>query len=222
MNWKEKTCSDIGIIAVLLAIGFIVAAFVVFSGSYIPIAIFLVLVGIGIYFLLHPRDKHKYDDIFAAEHIVEFSDLCLKAAKTACGIKDVDLEEYPHFEDLCCDTSAKMSFLYTVGVNEENGNYAHHFSVSISGKYTPAAIGKGFSLFTLRLLSISPDDVQFKVSQKTIHHCMFELSAADQIAFENQETKELSKEEAGRLFFESLSLRGNYEWAPLTFRGERI
>ncbi len=80
-----------------------------------------------------------YKRIFAPEHFVELAQSLSDATAAACDKISAPTANPPADDARVFVTSAGVAVMYTV--DQEGGNYEHHFSISMAGRYTPHAVG---------------------------------------------------------------------------------
>ncbi len=136
-----------------------------------------------------------YRRLFADEHFLEVA-RGLGRVKTAAldGVTAAGEEAVPSPADLnVLVTRAGLAVLYTV--RQAEGEFVHHYSVSVVGGYTAHAVGETFVLFVAKLLGVPFGSLALGVGRSTVHHAEFRLSAAEQAEFAARPVPEVSPAE---------------------------
>lgn len=145
-----------------------------------------------------------YRRIFAAEHFVEFANSLAAATAAGCDKINEPPGNPPTKDPRVFVTSAGLAVMYTVG--RENGNYEHHFSISIAGRYTPHAVGGTFTVYVARLLGVDLADLHVGISQGNVYHSAFTLTQDQQATFSDRIITIPSLDDAGELHTECMDV----------------
>jgi len=125
-----------------------------------------------------------YRRVFSDAHFAELRAAAprLKAAAYERADQEFQLPTGPD-DPRALLTSAGLRVFYTV--TKEDGLFAHHCSVSLSGGVTPRAVGGRFIAECVRLFGLPADKVKYEVGQSTVHHAEAVLSPAENEALES-------------------------------------
>lgn len=187
------------------------------------------LVLLGLFWFFYQRRTDVYDEIYAAENCIELAQLLTTAKAAACARKHEPYSDPPVPIDSPRKfvTAAGMTVIYTITKADTDDLYEHYYSVSIisadTGGYTPSIIGRAFTAYIAWLLGIDLEDVkdiQTSVSQNTVYHTRFWLSANDQAEFEKHPLPIPSREEASQILAECVLQSSQLSCSPVAI-GER-
>jgi hypothetical protein len=151
-----------------------------------------------------------YKRIFAPEHYVEFAQSMSVAKARGCDQINEAPGNQPIDDPRVFVTTAGVTVMYTV--DAEDGEYIHHYSISIAGRYTPAAVGRTCTVYVARLLCIDPADLRVGISQASVHHAEFTLSENEQREFEDRDITIPSIEFAREIHVECRERSFQLQW----------
>ena len=105
-------------------------------------------------------------------------------------------------------TSAGLAVMYTV--NKE-GQFVHHYSMSVPGTSMAHAVGERLVLLVARLLGIPFERLALSVSSR-LYHAEFRLSEAEEAEFVSRPVPELSVAEVNSFLRGISEARGHLQW----------
>jgi hypothetical protein len=130
-----------------------------------------------------------YRRVFADEHIVEFARAIagLKRAAIA-GVEEGELGA-PLGSDDRRQVLTDGGLLLCYTISRQGEEYHHHLSLSMAGRYTPAAVGRCFVAYAGLLLGVPPGVLAVGRSENSYFHAQFGLAAEGQAEFERAEVQ---------------------------------